>query len=67
MSKKGSAKIEQSDKNGSAKIRHTGAYFVKAAETRWSRVESRPASAAHAPSTNDKKLVHALIRNNKRG
>jgi hypothetical protein len=66
VSKKGSAKIGQSEKNGSAKIRHTGAYFVKAAETRWSRVESRPARAALAPSTSDKKLVDALIRN-KRG
>lgn len=49
-------------KNGSRRIRSAGAYVVKAAETRSSRVASKSTGRSETPNTSDKTLVDALRR-----
>ncbi len=49
-------------KQGSSRIRRTGAYVVKAAETRSTRVASKSTGRTQTPNSSDKKLVDALVR-----
>lgn len=44
------------------RIRRAGAYIVKAAESRPSRVVSKPAGRASTPSGDDKRLAQALLK-----
>jgi len=46
----------------STKIRRAGAYIVKAAESRPSRVVSKSDGRASTPSGDDKRLAHALLK-----
>ena len=48
--------------NRSMKARRAGAYIVKAAESRPSRVASKSGSRTSTPSGNDKRLAHALLK-----
>ena len=50
-------------KKGPTKIRRSGAYVIKAAETRSSRVQAKSSGSTHVPSGRDKVLVNALIKN----
>lgn len=43
------------------KISRAGAYIVKAAESRPSRVLSKPHGRISTPSSDDKRLAHALL------
>lgn len=43
------------------KVRRTGAYVVKAAESRSARVASKPSGRTHEPSGRDKQLAEALL------
>lgn len=53
-------------KNRSHKVRRSGVYVVKGAESGSSRVHSKNSGTRQQPSTDDRKVVDALIRN-KRG
>lgn len=44
------------------KIRRAGAYIVKAAESRPSRVVSKPDARPSTPSRDDKRLAEALLK-----
>jgi hypothetical protein len=44
------------------KIRRAGAYIVKAAESRPSRVVSKSDGRISTPSSADKRLAHALLQ-----
>lgn len=50
----------------SFKVRRSGAYHVKAAEGRSSRVEAKPSKRSHQPSSSDRKLARELLRNHNR-
>jgi hypothetical protein len=49
-------------KQRSTKIRRTGAYIVKAAESRPSRVAAKDGVARSTPNTSDKRLAGALLK-----
>jgi hypothetical protein len=46
----------------SPKIRRAGAYIVKAAESRPSRVLAKSDGRISTPSSDDKRLAHALLK-----
>lgn len=52
-------------KKASFKVRRSGAYRVKAAEGRSSRVAAKPSKKSHQPSSSDRKLAHHLLRDRK--
>jgi hypothetical protein len=49
-------------KQPSPKIRRAGAYVVKAAESRPSRVAAKANGRIVTPSSDDKRLAHALLK-----
>ena len=46
----------------SPKIRRAGAYIVKAAESRPSRVAAKANGRISTPNSDDKRLAHALLK-----